>query len=165
MATENWEGLAAELPAAVTEVLCPGAPVVVTGCAGFIGSTVTEALLALGCRVTGVDALTDYYDPALKHENMAGFRDHPDFTFVQEHLEDLDAVALLAGRRACLPPGGPGRGARQLGRLVRRLPELQHHGHPAPAGGLPRRRGSRTAWCASSTPAAARSTATRPRCR
>ena len=100
MATENWQGLAADLPAAVTAVLCPGAPVVVTGCAGFIGSTVTEALLALGCRVTGVDALTDYYDPALKHENMAGFRDHPDFTFVHGHLEDLDAVDLLAGRRA-----------------------------------------------------------------
>ncbi|MFN2370467.1 MAG: NAD-dependent epimerase/dehydratase family protein [Candidatus Krumholzibacteriia bacterium] len=100
MASENWEDLAAGLPAPVTAVLCPGAPVVVTGCAGFIGSTVTEALLALGCRVTGVDALTDYYDPALKRENLAGFRDHPDFTFVERHLEDLDAAGLLAGVRA-----------------------------------------------------------------
>ena len=100
MAAENWDGLRASLPHAVGEVLAPGAPVVVTGCAGFIGSTVTEALLALGCRVTGVDALTDYYDPALKRENMAGFRDHADFTFVERQLEDLDAVALLAGSRA-----------------------------------------------------------------
>jgi UDP-glucose 4-epimerase len=90
----------AALPGAVREVLAPGAPVVVTGCAGFIGSTVTEALLALGCRVTGVDALTDYYDPALKRENMAGFRDNADFRFVERHLEDVDAVDLLAGCRA-----------------------------------------------------------------
>ena len=99
-ANERWEDLAASLPAAVTAILTPGAPVVVTGCAGFIGSTLTEALLALGCRVTGVDALTDYYDPALKRENLAGCVGHPDFTFVEKHLEELDAVDLLAGQRA-----------------------------------------------------------------
>lgn len=89
------------LPAAVTEILCPGAAVVVTGCAGFIGSTVTEALLDLGCRVTGVDCLTDYYDVALKQENLAGFRDHERFTFLQADLNDLDAVQLLTGKSAC----------------------------------------------------------------
>jgi len=98
--SERWDDLAASLPGAVNGILAPGAPVVVTGCAGFIGSTLCDALLALGCRVTGVDALTDYYDPALKRENLAGCADHPDFTFVQEHLEKLDAVDLLAGTRA-----------------------------------------------------------------
>ena len=39
--------IVAGLPGRVTSVLCPGAPVVVTGCAGFIGSTVSEALLEL----------------------------------------------------------------------------------------------------------------------
>ena len=34
----------------------------VTGAAGFIGSTLTDRLLADGVRVTGVDAFTDYYD-------------------------------------------------------------------------------------------------------
>ncbi len=38
-ASERWDDLAATLPAAVTDILAPGAPVVVTGCAGFIGST------------------------------------------------------------------------------------------------------------------------------
>lgn len=89
------------VPAKVTAVLAPGAEVVVTGCAGFIGSTVTEALLELGCRVTGVDCLTDYYDPALKRENMAGFREHSRFTYVPQDLEQLDAVELLRGKRAC----------------------------------------------------------------
>jgi UDP-glucose 4-epimerase len=89
------------LPERVLGILEPGSAVVVTGCAGFIGSTVTEALLEMGCRVTGVDCLTDYYDVALKHENMAGFVDHEHFTWVREDLQTLDAVALLAGKKAC----------------------------------------------------------------
>ena len=37
--------------------------VLVTGIAGFVGSTLAQRLLALGYDVVGVDALTDYYDP------------------------------------------------------------------------------------------------------
>jgi UDP-glucose 4-epimerase len=91
----------ASLPAGVREILKPGAPVVVTGCAGFIGSTLTEALLEMGCEVTGVDCLTDYYDIALKRENMAGFAGHPGFVFREEDLQTIDAVDLLAGKVAC----------------------------------------------------------------
>ncbi len=89
------------LPDRVVEILRPAAPVVVTGCAGFIGSTLTEALLAMGCAVTGVDCLTDYYDVSLKRENMAGFLDNERFTFLEADLQDLDAVALLQGQTAC----------------------------------------------------------------
>ena len=46
---------------------------VVTGAAGFIGSHLTEALLAGGDEVVAVDSFNDYYDPALKEENAAGF--------------------------------------------------------------------------------------------
>ena len=46
---------------------------VVTGAAGFIGSHLTEALLARGDEVVAVDCFTDYYDVALKEENAAGF--------------------------------------------------------------------------------------------
>jgi UDP-glucuronate 4-epimerase len=42
---------------------------VVTGAAGFIGSHLAEALAARGHDVLGVDAFTDYYDPALKEAN------------------------------------------------------------------------------------------------
>ena len=41
----------------------------VTGAAGFIGSHLSETLLAAGHEVVGFDSFTDYYDPALKEEN------------------------------------------------------------------------------------------------
>ena len=43
----------------------------VTGAAGFIGSHVTQALLARGDRVVGLDNLNDYYSPARKQANLA----------------------------------------------------------------------------------------------
>ena len=92
--------IVAGLPDAVRRILAPEIPVVVTGCAGFIGSSLTEVLLEAGCAVTGVDCLTDYYDLDQKLEHMAGFTDHPRFTFRQENLVDLDAVELLRGKRA-----------------------------------------------------------------
>jgi nucleoside-diphosphate-sugar epimerase len=94
------EALARSLPGGVPEALSPGGRVVVTGCAGFIGSHLCEALLALGCRVTGVDSFNDYYDPAQKREHVTGFADHPGFTLREANLLDLDPVELLAGARA-----------------------------------------------------------------
>lgn len=101
MATDRFRKVIDTLPGRVTDVLRPGTPVVVTGCAGFIGSTLTGVLLEMGCRVTGVDCLTDYYDPALKRENLHGFIHHPEFTFRQEDLQELDPVRLLAGQAVC----------------------------------------------------------------
>jgi UDP-glucose 4-epimerase len=65
----------------------------VTGAAGFIGSTLTDRLLADGVRVTGVDCFTDYYDPALKRRNLEGASRHPAF---QLQMLDL-ATADLSG--------------------------------------------------------------------
>ena len=45
----------------------------VTGAAGFIGSHLTETLMAAGHEVVGFDSFTDYYDPALKEENAREF--------------------------------------------------------------------------------------------
>lgn len=53
----------------------------VTGTAGFIGAALSEALLARGDRVVGVDNLSDYYDVDLKRARLSrlaafdGFRD------------------------------------------------------------------------------------------
>jgi len=101
MKGKELQELLAGLPAGVTEILKPGTRVVVTGCAGFIGSTLTEAALGLGCQVTGIDVLTDYYDPAQKREHMAGFINDAAFTFLEQNLLDVDPVELLSGAKAC----------------------------------------------------------------
>jgi UDP-glucuronate 4-epimerase len=69
---------------------------VVTGCAGFIGSTLTDALLAEGSEVVGVDAFTDYYGREAKEAALAGARAHSSFTLVEHDLasEPLPASAL-----------------------------------------------------------------------
>jgi nucleoside-diphosphate-sugar epimerase len=71
----------------------------VTGAAGFIGSHLSERLLADGRAVIGVDRLSDYYDPAIKASRVDELRSHPDFTFVEADLRDVAAPALLEGVR------------------------------------------------------------------
>jgi nucleoside-diphosphate-sugar epimerase len=72
---------------------------VVTGAAGFIGSHLTEALLADGHEVVGVDSFTDYYDPTLKEENAAGFDvSRIDLAEDELALDGFDGVFHLAGQ-------------------------------------------------------------------
>jgi UDP-glucose 4-epimerase len=67
---------------------------VVTGAAGFIGSHLTERLLRDGIRVTGVDCFTDYYDPALKRNNLATALANPKFTLLELDLVSADLATL-----------------------------------------------------------------------
>ncbi|HZK67406.1 MAG TPA: GDP-mannose 4,6-dehydratase, partial [Chloroflexota bacterium] len=55
----------------------------VTGCAGFIGSHLSEALVSLGHLVTGIDCFTDYYPRSIKESNLARLRDSSAFTLVE----------------------------------------------------------------------------------
>jgi nucleoside-diphosphate-sugar epimerase len=70
----------------------------VTGCAGFIGSTLVEVLLAEGCEVAGVDAFTDYYPRDRKEAAIAGVRSHPAFELFEHDLgEELPPAGALEG--------------------------------------------------------------------
>ena len=69
----------------------------VTGAAGFIGSTLSELLLTRGARVIGVDCFTDYYPRPLKEANLQKVRQQPGFTFVEAALQDTDLPRLLDG--------------------------------------------------------------------
>jgi nucleoside-diphosphate-sugar epimerase len=69
----------------------------VTGAAGFIGSQLTERLLATGTPVVGVDRLSDYYEPARKVENLALAATDPRFTFIEADLSEVATPALLDG--------------------------------------------------------------------
>jgi UDP-glucuronate 4-epimerase len=61
-------------PSPASPAARPGATVLVTGAAGFIGSHVSEALLARGQRVVGLDNFDPYYDPRLKRRNVESVR-------------------------------------------------------------------------------------------
>ena len=69
--------------------------VLVTGSAGFIGSTLTLRLLARGDQVIGVDNLSDYYDVSLKRARLARFTDHANYKHVHADLADREAIDAL----------------------------------------------------------------------
>lgn len=93
-----------------------GRRVVVTGAAGFIGSTVVDQLLAAGARVVGIDDLDPWYDPRAKRANLRAALAHPGFVLheadAHEIIGDLlapaDLVLHLAGRPGVQDSWGPG---------------------------------------------------------
>lgn len=78
----------------------------ITGCAGFIGSHLSEAALAAGDTVVGIDALTDYYDIERKRANLAPLLADERFTFVHADLQSADLDPLLDGAEAIYHQAG-----------------------------------------------------------
>ncbi len=72
-----------------------GAPVLVTGAAGFIGYHLAARLLTEGATVIGVDNLSDYYDVQLKRDRLAQLQGAPNFRFVAQDLSEPAATAQL----------------------------------------------------------------------
>jgi len=72
-----------------------------TGGAGFIGSHVCERLLQMGHAVWAFDDLNEFYDPAIKQQNLRDIqRLGKPFTFVRGDLVDRSVLdALLRGVR------------------------------------------------------------------
>jgi UDP-glucuronate 4-epimerase len=71
--------------------------IVVTGCAGFVGSHLCETLLAEGHDVVGIDAFTDFYPRPLKEANLASALAHPGFRFFELDLRSDDLARCLEG--------------------------------------------------------------------
>lgn len=69
--------------------------VLVTGSAGFIGSTLAIQLLERGDEVIGVDNLNDYYEVALKEARLARLTVYPNFTDVRLSVEDRAGMEEL----------------------------------------------------------------------
>src|SRR6476660_3254651 len=87
--------------------------ILVTGGAGFIGSHLVEKLLAVGHEVVVLDDFNDFYDPRIKHANIAGFAKdvsvcHVDLRESDSvravfHREKVDAIVHLGARAGVRP--------------------------------------------------------------
>ncbi len=87
--------------------------VLVTGAAGFIGSHLSEALVAAGETVICLDSFDPFYDPAFKERNLSGLRASGRFREIRGDIRDaeawraapdgVDAVVHLAARAGVRP--------------------------------------------------------------
>ena len=87
--------------------------VLVTGGAGFIGSHVSERLVARGDEVVIVDSLDPFYDPAVKRRNVADVMASGRATLIERDIcdglsnavggDDIDAIVHLAARAGVRP--------------------------------------------------------------
>ena len=71
----------------------------VTGSAGFIGYHLCKRLLADGYRVTGLDAMTAYYDVTLKQRRHAMLLQSPGFAAIEAKLEEPGRMLALASEK------------------------------------------------------------------
>ena len=58
--------------------------ILITGAAGFIGSHLTERLLADGHTVVGLDNFDPFYPEPLKRQNIAGALQHANFRLIED---------------------------------------------------------------------------------
>ena len=89
----------------------------VTGCAGFIGSHLCEALLRKGWRITGIDNFLDNYHQGFKRENLQLLMLQPGFEFIEDDLMKVPIKELIENKDCVFhQAASPGKG--QLGRAV-----------------------------------------------
>lgn len=69
--------------------------ILVTGTAGFIGSTLAARLLDRGDEVIGIDNVNDYYDPQLKLARLQRLQARDGFVDVRASLEDAAAIEAV----------------------------------------------------------------------
>jgi UDP-glucuronate 4-epimerase len=73
--------------------------VMITGTAGFIGSSLALRLLDRGDKVTGIDNLNDYYDVSLKEARLARLMPWAQFDFVKADISDQGEMERLFSDR------------------------------------------------------------------
>jgi len=66
--------------------------VLVTGSAGFIGSSLSLKLIDNGYEVIGVDCINDYYDPLLKIARLDRHINHPNYVHEKVNIEDRNKI-------------------------------------------------------------------------
>jgi len=69
--------------------------ILITGCAGFIGSNLSEHLLEKGHQVVGIDNFNNYYDPKVKHYNIKDIKGRQDSKLFPIDILDREAVGRV----------------------------------------------------------------------
>jgi UDP-glucuronate 4-epimerase len=101
------EGFASAASGRCSEMTVQPFNALVTGAAGFVGSTLVERLLAEGHSVRGLDSFSDYYDPQQKRANVSSALKNPNFRLdeldlstapLTDELDDIDVVFHLAAQ-------------------------------------------------------------------
>jgi len=67
--------------------------ILVTGCAGFIGSHTCEFLLRRGDIILGLDILNDYYDISLKYKNLEILKRYHNFSFIKDDIKTTNVIS------------------------------------------------------------------------
>lgn len=71
--------------------------ILVTGCAGFIGSNIAERLLNDGHEAVGIDNFDPYYDVDLKKKNLEVLKKSNKFTFFEGSILDDSLLEKIKG--------------------------------------------------------------------
>ena len=87
--------------------------ILITGCAGFIGSHLTELILEQGYNVIGIDNFDEFYDKSIKKNNLKKSSTYNNFYFFETDIchepmfqkinQDIDAVIHIAAKAGVLP--------------------------------------------------------------
>ena len=72
--------------------------ILVTGAAGFIGSTLSHRLLSMGHEVVGLDNINDYYDVTLKEARLSRLLAREGFSFHRMDIVDRSGILTLFER-------------------------------------------------------------------
>ena len=69
--------------------------VLVTGCAGFIASHISEKLLSQDFDVIGIDNFDPYYSEKLKKQNLNNLLKHKNFSFINGSILDKELLKKI----------------------------------------------------------------------
>ncbi|MDX1681508.1 MAG: NAD-dependent epimerase/dehydratase family protein, partial [Phycisphaeraceae bacterium] len=73
-------------------------PILITGAAGFIGSSLADRLLSLDVEVIGIDNFDPFYPRDRKQHHLAAARDHEAFHFYEQDIRDAEGLGEIFDR-------------------------------------------------------------------